>query len=994
MPCRSRSFGLGFREDLKLEQGDLESAGRHFSKAASLRPSSLRKSAWVIGLRGEFEESVGILKQCEAGAVVRGDEIEAARVRSDLGYIYAMQSRRDLSLAVLEQAREVFETSDMYLEAGLASNRIAFAEYKVGNFKSAAAAWTKAERCFVRADDKKRAAICLMSLGLCSRKQMDFERAEKCFKDALAIFEDINAIGEKASCQQNYAILLLDQGDLSRAMTLTERALAVGNLLGRRSAIVTATILLAALSLEVGDWEEARTRLLDLLGNERPPDVFQRSMITRYLALAASMAGRLDEAEKSAAESLALALEAEDSEGRGQALLAKGTLMLRGGRWGEAADTAGEALEVLIAAGSLFLANEARRILGEALCSAGRCDEGMPLLLEAEDAFRLVPRSVHMGRVIRSLALGYHVDGDRASFAKHFGKAMEVFRAAGARYEYALTLLLGGREALARGGLLQTRRYLSEAARLFDALKIEDLYKEAVREMEKVPSDELETRAVGSLSRISQTLNSSHDLTTVLNQAMDLAIEYVGAERGMIMLEDEATGDLSTFAQRAIDQDTVEEVIDYSQSIVDSVRSSGEAVVAGDATQDDRFKNSRSVRTHNIMFVMCLPLLMGDKLLGIIYLDSRSAPADFSHLEKSFVQAFANQVSLAIVNARLFGKLYDDMVDLRRRADEKYSYSNIIGPGKKMQDVFRQVEKASKSQINVLVTGESGTGKELIAGLVHKLSPRRDKPFIVVNCAAIQQGDLLESELFGIAKRVATGISARSGFFERADGGTIFLDEVGDMPLTTQTRMYRVLENREFERVGGSSVIKVNVRVISATNQNLKQMISQGTFRAELYYRIYGMHIHVPPLRERIEDLRPLTDYFLKTYIDQNSKPEMTISKEVYGLLRRYCWRGNVRELQKYIEHAVTVADADEILPEHLPAEMLDELRDQDMHTSPDLGLGSLGEQVQAFEKHLIVKALRQSRGVKTQAARILGIHESTLRKKMKRYGIEIDECR
>ena len=512
--------------------------------------------------------------------------------------------------------------------------------------------------------------------------------------------------------------------------------------------------------------------------------------------------------------------------------------------------------------------------------------------------------------------------------------------------------------------------------------------------MEKIPSDELETKAVASLSRIAQTLNSSHDLTTVLNQAMDLAIEYVGAERGMIMLEDEATGELSTYARRAIDQDSVEEVIDFSQSIVDSVRSSGEPVIAGDVTQDTRFKNSRSVRTHNIMFVMCLPLLMRDKLLGIIYLDSRSAPAGLSHLEKSFVQAFANQVSLAIVNARLFGKLYEDMVDLRRRADEKYSHSNIIGPGKKMQEVFRQVEKASKSKINVLITGESGTGKELIAGLVHKLSARRDKPFIVVDSPAIQQGDLLESMLFGIAKRVATGISARSGYFERAHEGTIFLDEVGDMPLATQTKVFRVLENNVFERVGGSRAIEVDVRVISATNQNLRQLINEGKFRKELYYRLYGMHIHVPPLRERIEDLRPLTDYFLKIYIEQNSKPEMTISKEVYGLLRRYRWRGNVREIQRCIEHAVTVAEDVEILPEHLPSEMLDDLRDQDMHTSTDLGLGSLLEQVEALERRLIIRAMRKSKGVKTLAANILRIHEATLRKKIKRYGIASDEYR
>jgi transcriptional regulator with GAF, ATPase, and Fis domain len=440
-----------------------------------------------------------------------------------------------------------------------------------------------------------------------------------------------------------------------------------------------------------------------------------------------------------------------------------------------------------------------------------------------------------------------------------------------------------------------------------------------------------------------------------------------------------------------MDRESLDEVINISGSIVESVRSTGLPVVASDATQDPRFKNSRSVRMHNIMSVMCIPLKMGESLLGVIYLDSRGVPAGFSDLERAFVGAFANQVALAISNARFVGRLHDDVSDLRLRAGERYSFDHIIGPGKKMQEVFRQVDKAAKSTIGVLLTGDNGTGKELVAGLLHELSPRRDKPMVKVNCAGIQR-DLLETELFGIEKRVATGISPRSGFFERAEGGTIFLDEVGDMPPATQRRVLRVLQEKEFERVGGSKVLKADVRVISATNQDLKAMIARDEFRKDLYYRLNGMRIHLPPLKERMEDLPVLVDHFLGKYTELNSKPRMTVLPEVMSILRRYSWPGNVRELENCIEHAVVVADGLEIAPEHLSEEILESRQTPVSVVRLDSESSSLPDAIHLLEKRYILRALEDAEWVQTAAAGALGIHESTLRKKMKQLSIEKEQ--
>ena len=327
---------------------------------------------------------------------------------------------------------------------------------------------------------------------------------------------------------------------------------------------------------------------------------------------------------------------------------------------------------------------------------------------------------------------------------------------------------------------------------------------------------------------------------------------------------------------------------------------------------------------------------------------------------------------------------------LMEQAQERYRFENLIGKSKAMQEIFRQVDKAAKSKITVLITGESGTGKELIAGLLHELSPRKDKPYVIVDLAAISK-DLLETELFGIEKKVATGVAARAGVFERANGGTIFLDEIGDMPLETQMKVLRVLAEQEFTRVGGTKVIKVDVRVISATNKNLKELMEKGVFRHDLYYRLNAMQIHLPALRERLEDLPALVAYFLRKYATQNAKPSMEIGPEAFEVLRSYWWPGNVRELEKCIEHAVVVAEGRLIRIEHLPREIVDSVRLAEAASKVrSSGHASLPEAVEALEKQMIIDALRRSGNVKTRAARLLGIHESTLRKKLKAYGIEV----
>lgn len=313
-------------------------------------------------------------------------------------------------------------------------------------------------------------------------------------------------------------------------------------------------------------------------------------------------------------------------------------------------------------------------------------------------------------------------------------------------------------------------------------------------------------------------------------------------------------------------------------------------------------------------------------------------------------------------------------------------FSDIIGRSEKLKNVLETVRKVSNSDVAVLIRGESGTGKDLIARAIHNNSARRDKSFIRAECAVYAEG-VLESELFGHEKGAFTGAArTRIGRFELADGGTIFLDEIGDVSLATQLKLLRVVQDKTFERVGGSKPIQVNVRIIAATSKNLEEAIEKGTFREDLYYRINVVPIHVPPLRERKEDIPVLAYYFLEKFANKVSRRVTAISPEAIDLLMDYNWRGNVRELENAVERAMVLADGDTILPEHLPLPPSMGISQDEQQSKS--GSGNLTEQMDVFEKHLVLEALKSAKWIRSRAADILGIPRPTLNYKMIKHKI------
>ncbi len=324
--------------------------------------------------------------------------------------------------------------------------------------------------------------------------------------------------------------------------------------------------------------------------------------------------------------------------------------------------------------------------------------------------------------------------------------------------------------------------------------------------------------------------------------------------------------------------------------------------------------------------------------------------------------------------------------ELREQLREKFKVDFIISASRRMEEALNLVKRAAPSTATVLILGESGTGKELIARAIHYASPRADQPLVKVNCAALPE-NLLESELFGHEKGAFTGaVGRRIGRFEQADQGTIFLDEIADLSPPLQSKLLRVLQEKEFERVGSSQTLKADVRVIAATNRNLEEEVRKGTFREDLYYRLNVVTIALPPLRERKEDIPPLIEHFLRKYSRENQKAVVSLSKEAKDLLMNYHYPGNVRELENIMERAVVLSRGDTITTQDLPLNLRESKVEDLMREAA--GGRSLRETLEEIERLRITQALEKSHGVQTRAAEELGISERVLRYKMKKYGI------
>jgi Nif-specific regulatory protein len=500
----------------------------------------------------------------------------------------------------------------------------------------------------------------------------------------------------------------------------------------------------------------------------------------------------------------------------------------------------------------------------------------------------------------------------------------------------------------------------------------------SIRPLQAPGSGMLPQEQLHALYEVSQILNSITDIDRLLERVMDIALQTVDAERGFLVLcEEDDASKLTVRTARNIAPEAALSLADISHSIVTEVIDSQQGVLTVDAQADPRFAGSESIIFKQIRAVMSVPFMLRGKLLGAIYLDSKARRQGFTEDSLSFLKSFSNMAAVAIENARLMETLRDENYQLRSEVQRVYHFREITGNSPRMQNVFDMLGKIIHSDISVLLEGESGTGKELVARALHYNGPRRDKPFIAQFCGNLSE-TLLESELFGHKRGSFTGaITDKKGLLEVANGGTFFLDEVADIPVSIQTKLLRVLQDGEFRRVGDTENRKVDVRIVSATNKSLAREVEKGTFREDLFYRLNVITVQMPPLRDRIGDIPLLAQHFLAKHAAKANERVKRITHDAMRILEGYHWPGNVRELENAIERAIVLAEDRDISPAELIIPRV---------TKPVGTAKSLKE----FERELVLKTLEEMKGNKTHTAEALGVSLRWLHYKLAEWKIGV----
>lgn len=490
------------------------------------------------------------------------------------------------------------------------------------------------------------------------------------------------------------------------------------------------------------------------------------------------------------------------------------------------------------------------------------------------------------------------------------------------------------------------------------------------------PSEEPRTaQGLTALLEISRALSRLRNRQELQKKLLELVFEVIPAERGAILPLDEAAKDGFTLHFRA---DEGGQNFRVSRNILDRVLATEESILANSATDNELFRKAPSLLHRAAHSVLCSPLAVFEKMIGVIYLETSNLTALFDQDHLELLSAIASISGPAFESLHRLEQLEEE--NRRLREDIQIDHS-MIGESSAIQKVYEFIAKVAPTDSTVLICGENGTGKELVARAIHRNSPRFERPFVAINCATLTDS-LLESELFGHEKGAFTGaIAQKKGKLEIADGGSLFLDEIGELAPSLQAKLLRVLQEREFERVGGVRPIRVDIRLIAATNKDLNQAMSQGAFRPDLYYRLNVVPVEMPPLKERRGDVPLLAQFFAAKHSRRCGRPIAGISPEARTCLLSYDWPGNVRELENAIERAVVLGTGEVILPEDLPEAMLETgAARQDS--------GSYHEALTQKKKELILNALSETSGNYTEAAKILGLHPNYLHRLIRNLGL------
>jgi len=507
----------------------------------------------------------------------------------------------------------------------------------------------------------------------------------------------------------------------------------------------------------------------------------------------------------------------------------------------------------------------------------------------------------------------------------------------------------------------------------------EVVYLQPERLLRELPATSQVARNLNALLKISRVVHATRGLEELQAQLLDLIFEVIPAGRGAILLAEGAGQEFNCLYARTRHAGHPQ-LVRVSRTIARQVMKENVAILGVDVAASGALRDVESLVASEVRSLLCVPLTVFQRVIGCIYLDSTNSASRFQEDHLQLMAAIAGISAVALDNARRVQWLEQEN---QRLITEVRQEQSLVGEGARMKEIFQFLARVAPTESTVLIEGESGTGKELAARALHRNSHRGSKQFVAINCAAIPES-LLESDLFGHERGAFTDAAVlKKGRLEVADGGVVFLDEIGELAPALQVKLLRVLQEREFERVGGTHTIKVDIRLIAATNRDLNEAVRNGQFRQDLYYRLAVVRLTMPPLRERREDIPMLTRHFVQKYAKRSKVKPKPVSREAMAALVNYEWPGNVRELENAIERALVMGSSDSVLLEDLPESLMEQESAAELHE------GKYHASVKELKKQLIFDAVEQTRGNYVEAAGILGVHPNYLHRLIRNLGVK-----
>ncbi|MBV9477515.1 MAG: sigma 54-interacting transcriptional regulator [Acidobacteria bacterium] len=974
----------------------------------------MKKIGKVLARRGDQDAAMTYYQSALTIYERLEQTVDVAEMLNRIAWLHRMRDDLDAARDTAERARLMLESQTSMQPTvvyGYVKNMLGLIEYARGNWQRSREILEEAIAIGERLHSDQLCKVASMNLGNTLWKLGECDTALQYFRRNLEMSEAEGDLWDLVIAYNNVGVVEYGRGNFHAASEFFERAARIDEKIGAVDHEALARENLGDALEMLGRWDEALEQYRRCVALEGF-DETRASRLSVYVPLAriTKKRGDIAKALEYGQKAMAAGERARDEDLIAEAAYVLASIEDERGNTDESEKWLTRAMQIFEANRTLHGLTRGHTAAAVLVLQKGDVDGAVLHAQTAEAYARQLGDRYSLAKNDWVWAKIHGSSGDREAAAAKFEATRVAFEELDTPYDLARLLFDIGILKEEPDEATQTIR---SAIRIFERLDASlDLERARGALFRIRPAGKAPDQGVVGLYEIVKIINSTLDLEEVLNRVLDVCIRRLRAERGMLILLDPLTGALRTRVARNIRESVEGDARRSPQSIVKEVIQTGQSVMSADARADQRFVESESVIADNILSILCVPLISKDRIGGAIYIDHRQARHLFSQKDLSFLEAFADQAAIAIENARLYEELEEartrlslENETLRREVLVEKHLDSVVGQSEQVAKIQFAIRKAAQGHSTVLLRGESGTGKGLIARIIHNISPRRNGPFIKFNCAALPE-TLAESELFGHEKGAFTGADRRKlGRFELANNGTIFLDEIGKMSLAMQAKLLRVVEDKEFERVGGTQTIKTDVKIIAATNLEMEKAIDEGTFREDLFYRLNIIPVMLPPLRDRKDDIPLLTEHFIRKICKDLGIDNKRLEPGVLDLFMRYDWPGNVRELEATLHRAIVMSNGDMMTKTEFYSLRNDSGSVVQTESSAPSGalltpmVGKLDitsdvydEVMSTVDKQLILRALETSGGRIREAARRLGLARNTLKSKIQKYNIAVRE--